>query len=151
MHTKYSWDELVETKVMGDHQDSVFLFCPCGSTIPQDTVPRCWLCKRRHRPEQEWVDEFEGLRANTPPYVDGEGTYPRYTAGYELDITWNGYPKLKYQGPIYQYIDKADGAVGEGNDEIVATDPPPSFITKEIGPGDTKRLLLPSNRRRLGI
>lgn len=112
-HTKYVeyWDELPETKVMGDHQDSVLLFCPCGSAIPEDSVPRCLLCKRRHRPENEWGDEFGELGGNTPPYVDGEGSYPRYSSAYH-DSNWDGYPRLKYQGPIHRSTDKAGDAVG---------------------------------------
>lgn len=132
-NTKYEGDHS-ETKVMGDHQDAILLFCPCGSTIPQDAVPRCWLCSRRHRPEGEWQDEFEEMGANTPPYVDNGGSYPRYSSAYSRGITWDGYPRLKYQGPIHQATGNVRDTVVNGEDEMLVTDLPLRSSQRKQGP-----------------
>jgi hypothetical protein len=41
--------------------DSVKFWCICGEAVPNETVPRCTWCKRRHRPEDEWWDEWEEI------------------------------------------------------------------------------------------
>ncbi|KAI9172680.1 hypothetical protein HJFPF1_02190 [Paramyrothecium foliicola] len=91
-----------KTKVMSDHANDRLFFCTCGSTVPKNTAFRCTLCKRRHRSEFEWCAEYNEMRTNVPGHVDDYGAYPIYSRVYESGGNWNGYPRLRYSGPIYQ-------------------------------------------------
>ncbi|KAF6832698.1 hypothetical protein CMUS01_06804 [Colletotrichum musicola] len=78
----------------------VKFWCPCGEKVPGETVPRCWLCKRRHRPERKWIEEWQDL---TYPELDGNPFYdPAYPIWVRDHHTWKypiPYPRLGYIRP----------------------------------------------------
>jgi hypothetical protein len=89
-----------KTKLVIDHQFERLFYCSCGSVIPQDTIPRCTWCKRRHRPEDEWDVERREIDSEMPWYVDDYGCYPIYYEEYETGFAGDDYPWLRYTGPI---------------------------------------------------
>ncbi|KAI2468754.1 hypothetical protein F4781DRAFT_249452 [Annulohypoxylon bovei var. microspora] len=80
------------TKVMTDHQFDILFYCTCGAFVPQEARPRCAWCKRKHRPEGEWSQEMQEVKAT--PFDDD--SYPIF------DPLATSYPTLAYDGPIYQ-------------------------------------------------
>ncbi|KAI1266021.1 hypothetical protein F5Y18DRAFT_384318 [Xylariaceae sp. FL1019] len=110
-HDWETFEEMYDaTKRVNDHQFELLFFCTCGSVVPQDQIMRCTWCKRRHRPEGEWHAEHQESENNIPGYVDDDGCYPQYSPRlYERDMTWDGYPALRYNGPIYQAPVNDDG------------------------------------------
>ncbi|KAI1499730.1 hypothetical protein F5X99DRAFT_410774 [Biscogniauxia marginata] len=92
------------TKVMTDHQFEILLFCTCRAPAPEEARPRCTWCKRKHRPEEEWSDEMREVR--DIPFDDG--CYPIY------DPNAASYPRLAYNGPIYQGPPRNDRTGSEG-------------------------------------
>ncbi|KAH7325604.1 hypothetical protein B0I35DRAFT_347608, partial [Stachybotrys elegans] len=112
------WAELMEivfdeTKSMQDHQFERWFFCTCGSRINDDTVPRCTWCKRKHRPEEEWSAEMREMERDIPSYVDNDGCYPIWGRDYQGENTPQGYPRLKYNGPIYNVTAQSRGGSGQ--------------------------------------
>ncbi|KAI1475093.1 hypothetical protein F4774DRAFT_398384 [Daldinia eschscholtzii] len=81
------------TKCMVDHQFDVLFYCICGAFVPEEARPRCTWCKRKHRPEEEWGDEWREMEKI--PF-DEEGCYPIF------DPYATSYVTLAYNGPIYQ-------------------------------------------------
>ncbi|KAI1800170.1 hypothetical protein F4811DRAFT_540250 [Daldinia bambusicola] len=86
-------EEAAVTKSMVEDEHEVLFYCVCGALVPDEARPRCTWCKRKHRPEQEWVQEFN--QTVSIPF-DEEGCYPIFT------LLAASYPTLAYSGPIYQ-------------------------------------------------
>lgn len=89
-----------ETKHMTDHQFDRDFYCLCGNSVPQDTRPRCTWCRRRHLPETEWYDEWRELGRQKPVFEDP--CYPVFLGSRYNTCSDPMYPKLPYDGPIWQ-------------------------------------------------
>jgi hypothetical protein len=124
-----TWISSCKTKSVQDHQSDRWFFCICGSGVDQDTVPRCTWCKRKHRPEEEWYDEMSEMGRDIPSYVDNDGCYPAWVRGYHGENTRGGYPRLGYNGPIYN-------VPAQSRDESGQQPPLPSMDTQQ-GPVTT--------------
>ncbi|KAI2618535.1 hypothetical protein GGS26DRAFT_380098 [Hypomontagnella submonticulosa] len=84
-----------DTLVMPDDQFDVLFYCSCGGFVPKDARPRCAWCRRRHRPMNEWGQEWRDAEREEVEMDDG--CYPVWGPAYA-----EGYPELSYRGPVYR-------------------------------------------------
>ncbi|KAH6887026.1 hypothetical protein B0T10DRAFT_407001 [Thelonectria olida] len=96
-HTKFEWhpeDGEKPTKTMRDHAFVRAVWCVCGMEVPQETRPRCILCKRSHLPDGAWDDEWERVGSKMP-YFDNDPCYPRWVTDRDGNYP-KPYPELEY-------------------------------------------------------
>ncbi|KAF2114251.1 hypothetical protein BDV96DRAFT_688457 [Lophiotrema nucula] len=99
-HTKV--DGFAGTKCMGDHQSTRDFWCICGKTVPDEARPRCTWCKRKHLPEDQWLREWDEIGSRMP---DLDPCYPPFIGSRYNIMCEQLYPKLAYDGPIWQGSD----------------------------------------------
>ncbi|KAK3377322.1 hypothetical protein B0T24DRAFT_620964 [Lasiosphaeria ovina] len=87
-------DRLPATKAVINHQNTLYLYCPCGANVPPESRLRCSLCKRRHLSEEEWHREIEE-GGTEMPWFDDDPTYPHWLPYSNLQRNYpNPYPPL---------------------------------------------------------
>ena len=97
------WDDPGQTKIIEDHNRDLQFWCVCGANVPHESRPRCSWCKRRHLPEDDWWDECDGKM----PFFDEDPCYPVYKdtqVGGGPRTCVKPYPKLAYDGPIWEVV-----------------------------------------------
>ncbi|KPM39546.1 hypothetical protein AK830_g7001 [Neonectria ditissima] len=86
-HTKQEWEwdatqyeveqGYTPSKIIRDQAFDRAFWCVCGAQPDASVRPRCTWCKRRHLPEEEWLEEFEHVGSKLP-FFDNNLDYPRW-------------------------------------------------------------------------
>ncbi|CEJ93621.1 hypothetical protein VHEMI09200 [[Torrubiella] hemipterigena] len=75
-----------------------FFWCECGVTVPEDTIPRCAWCRRRHLHDSLWWREWQEVGSKMPFFED-DPCYPLWVTDENGEYP-KPYPKLRYSSLV---------------------------------------------------